>query len=154
VAQTLGFDLTVLDPPAHVTDVVGFLESRRVAMGSCRDARGGIQRKLVTAVVEHGLRSAGFAVGSDATLAAKELDFTHSVGTAVSVQAGRASANHGALFGVLAAAAAPSVDWLVLAVPTTYKGVNVLDPVVRELDDLRSSPGIRLDLQGVVIVDY
>ena len=123
-------------------------------MGSCRDARGGIRRAEVCAVVEHGLRSGGFSASAGVALAAKELDFIHTSGVAVSIQAGRAAANHGAMFAVLAAAASPPVDWLVLAVPTAYKGTTVIDPVLRELDDLRSSPGIRLDLQGVLVVGY
>lgn len=154
MSHLLSFDLTSGPVPGRVTDLVDYLESRAVRMGACRDARGGIRRAEVASVVERELLAADFSGGVGGAFAAKELDFTHTSGVALSIQAGRAAANHGALFAVLAAAASPPVDWLVLAVPVIYKGVTVIEPVLRELDDLRSSPGIRLDLQGVQVVDY
>ena len=73
---------------------------------------------------------------------------------AVSVQAGRASNNNQALIAVLAAAADPGTEWLVLAVPDRYRSFTPYIKVVAQLDSLASSEGIDLDLRAIAVLGY
>jgi hypothetical protein len=89
------------------------------------------------------------------SFAAHELDFVlPAERLAVSVQAGRAWTNNGALLAVLAAAAESGVEWLLALVPFTYKTGAQFPPVVDQLRALAGSSGVDLDLRGIAVVAY
>lgn len=143
------------DPPPAVRDVVDAIVDLQPDLGATLTPSGGITRALLDAVIHKSVRSLGFMRGSDATIAAKELDYTNPARwTAISIQAGRAMTNNGALLAVLAAASARDIDWLVLLVPDRYKGGATYAPVVRQMLELETSPGIRMELEGVVVIPY
>ncbi len=84
-----------------------------------------------------------------------ELDFVlPGLRSAVGVQAGRAWTNNGALLAVLAAASAEGIDWLLLLVPTTYKGGPQRQHVLTQLRELAVARGVHLDLRGVGVLGY
>ena len=153
-------ELVLLSPvspavPARVVAVAERLEARRLEIRSTFSEGGGITRRSVSDVVEPSLRSSSFIPGSHATLSPKEIDYVSvELGTAVSIQAGRAMTNNGALLAVLAAASSSDIDWLILLVPDRYKGSATYDSVLSQLRDLEVASGIRLDLQGVLAVGY
>ncbi len=141
--------------PECVVAVARALESRRHSMHLTFTETGGINRQEVSRVVEPTLREAGFVPGSHALLSSKEIDYVSpDLLAAVSIQAGRAMSNNGALLAVLAAASSPDTDWLVLLVPERYKASATYDSVVSQLKELEVAPGIRLDLQGALLVAY
>ena len=74
--------------------------------------------------------------------------------TGVSLQAGRARTNNGALLSVLAAAAAAEIDWLVVLAPARYKSGAAAGPVIQDLRAMAAEPGIRLTLKGAVVLAY
>lgn len=141
--------------PESVVAVARALESRRPSIRLTFSETGGIKRQDVSRVVELTLREAGFVPGSHALLSSKEIDYVSpDLWAAVSIQAGRAMTNNGALLAVLAAASSPDTDWLVLLVPERYKSSATHDSVLNQLKELEVAPGIRLDLQGAVLVAY
>jgi hypothetical protein len=84
-----------------------------------------------------------------------ELDAVHPTDKiAVSVQAGRASNNNQALIAVLAAAADPGTEWLVLVVPDRYGSFTPYIKVVAQLNTLASADGIDLDLRAIAVLGY
>ncbi len=84
-----------------------------------------------------------------------ELDFVlPGLRSAVGVQAARAWTNNGALLAVLAAASAEGIDWLLLLVPTTYKGGPQHQHVLTQLRELSVARGVHLDLRGVGVLGY
>lgn len=76
------------------------------------------------------------------------------LGLAASVQAGRAWSNNGGLVAVLAAAADPETQWLALIVPERYMGGAQRINIVDQVEQLARSPGIKLELDGVMVVSY
>lgn len=141
--------------PAAVARIAADLELRRRAVRNTFSLDGGINRQAVGVVLDETLRAAGFLPGSPATLSPKELDYTSlELWSAVSIQAGRAMTNNGALLAVLAGASCPDVDWLILLVPERYKNSATHDAVLRQMKELEGASGIRLDLQGVLLVEY
>ncbi len=95
----------------------------------------------------------GSAAG--ARFAPGELDFfLEAARAAVSVQAGWALNNNGALMGMLAAASAPDVEWVVLVVPSLYKTSPAYPKLVAQAKGLFRAEGIRLDLRGAALVPY
>ena len=73
---------------------------------------------------------------------------------AVSVQAGRAWTNNGALCAVLAGAADGDSAWLVLLVPDHYKGGVQRVNISAQVAALLSSPGVHLEIEAVAVVGY
>lgn len=155
MTELLAFSPVPPTVPARVASIATELELRRRAVRETFSPEGGINRQAVGGVLDSTLRAAGFMAGSPATLSPKELDYTSvDLWTAVSIQAGRAMTNNGALLAVLAAASCPDVDWLILLVPERYKNSATYDAVLRQMKDLEVAAGIRLDLQGVLLVEY
>lgn len=59
-----------------------------------------------------------------------------------------------ALLAVLAAASTEGVDWLLLLVPTVYKGGPQHSHVRKQLRELVAARGVHLDLQGIGLLAY
>lgn len=124
-------------------------------LSAVAESDGGIRRDAIKHVLGLALHELGFSSGSLATFAAGELDYAHAGRrTVISVQGRRAKTNNGALVGVLAAASAPSVDWVILLVPDRYKGTRTFQPIAEQLDALAAADGILLNLRGCVLVGY
>jgi hypothetical protein len=85
----------------------------------------------------------------------REIDlWSAEAGLALSLQAGRAHTNNGALLALLAAAALRPVDWVVIAVPEAYKGGAQAAPIATQLGEIVRARGIALELDGAVMVSY
>jgi hypothetical protein len=97
----------------------------------------------------------GFTTGAPSTFVPAAI---HAVSldrrVALGVHGGRALTNNGAFVSVLAAAAHPDVDWLVIVLPQRYKGSATLTGVLTQLGELRQASGIRLDLVGVTLIGF
>lgn len=126
------------------------------AMRRTEGRTGGLNRDALLVVVDEALEGHGHWTRPEpGTFAHKEVDRTSpDLGLALSVQAGRAYPNNGALLAVLAAAALRDVDWLVLTVPALYKNAKQFEPVAAQLQALSREPGVRLSLKGVVLLPY
>lgn len=84
-----------------------------------------------------------------------ELDFIlPALRVGVSVQAGRAWTNNGAMVGLLASASCPDVDWHIAVVPEQYKGTKHLGSIVVQMSSIRDARGIYLDLLGCIVLPY
>lgn len=73
---------------------------------------------------------------------------------AVAIQAGRAANNNGGLVSVLAAAARPDVDWLILVLPERYKRGTTYGNVLKRIGALSGAEGIDLDLVGATLIGF
>ena len=123
-------------------------------MRATEESNGGLKRKALKSVVE--ARLLGTPIGSSGGgFFPHELDFVlPTQNAAVSVQAGRAWMNNGALLAVLAAAAQPNIEWLLCLVPFTYMNAAQFDPVVAQIEALAVSDGVDLDLRGIIVIAY
>jgi hypothetical protein len=89
------------------------------------------------------------------TFAAGELAWeSREKALAVAIQAGRAATNNGGLVSVLAAAARPDVDWLILVLPERYKRGSTYGIVLKQIGALSGADGIDLDLAGVTLIGF
>jgi hypothetical protein len=89
------------------------------------------------------------------TFAAGELAWENrELALAVAIQAGRAATNNGGLVSVLAAAARPDVDWLILVLPERYKRGPTYGDVLKQVSALSGADGIDLDLVGVTLIGF
>lgn len=141
--------------PQAVAEVVAQLERGEHDFRLTESSEGGLSRKALNNVALRVLRGAARGSAAGATFAPGELDFSvEGARTAVSVQAGRALNNNGALVGMLAAASAPDVEWIVLVVPSVYKTSPAHPKLVEQARRLFEAEGIRLDLRGAVFVSY
>jgi len=142
-------------PPQAVADVVMQLERGERELRLTQSSEGGLARKALRDVALRFLGGAARGSAAGATFAPGELDFfLEAARAAVSVQAGRALNNNGALVGVLAAASAPEVEWVVLVVPAVYKTSPAYAKLVAQAKDLFRAEGIGLDLRGAALVSY
>ena len=142
--------------PSDVEELGRLLERHLTALRATESANGGLQRVDLAAVITPAVRRLQDGVaGRRPTFARKEVDFVvPPLRAAVSVQAGRAWTNNGALTAVLAAASTEGVDWLLLLVPTTYKGGPQHANVRKQLVELSAARGVHLDLQGIGLLGY
>lgn len=155
MSSLISFSPTAAAVPAEIEDVVARIEAVRAHVRATFTDGGGINRSAVVSVLEPIVREAGFRSGSEATLSPREIDFSApSLLAALSVQAGRAATNNGGLLATLAAASCEDIDWLVLLVPEQYKASAAGVAVQRQLRDLAVAHGVRLELQGVLLVQY
>ena len=142
--------------PSGVEELGRLLQRHLPALRATESSTGGLQRVDLAAVITSAVRrlQAGVA-GPRPTFARKEVDVViQPLRAAVSVQAGRAWTNNGALTAVLAAASTEGVDWLLLLVPTTYKGGPQHANVRKQLGELAAARGVHLDLQGIGLLGY
>lgn len=146
-------ELPVLPP--NLESLVVDIELRLPDMAATVGPSGGLKRDDLLRTIAPVARAYGLGVPEQRTFAGSEIDLlSTSARAAVSVQAGRAKTNNGGLLAVLAAAAMPTVDWLILIVPERYKGSTTAPPVRHDVHALARSGGIELDLSGVVILSY
>lgn len=115
-------------------------------------SNGGLKRELLKDVLVGRVPGLQFAPPG---FASREIDLlVPERALAVSLQAGRAWTNNGALLAVLAAADAKDVRSLILFVPEHYKS-GVQHAYVREqLQHLAAATGITLDLDGVLLLGF
>lgn len=125
-------------------------------MASAESPGGGLRRLDLLATVGDVAKNLDLQLSDAATYGAAEIDLVgHRQRVAVSVQAGRAWTNNGALVAVLGAACFPGIDWLVAAVPERYKGTVTARRIQRDISALAASAnGVRLDLKGVLILSF
>ena len=155
MTAVLSFVSIGTEVPQPVREVVEDLERLQPRLAATMKPEGGYERVRLDSVIRPMILGFGFEPGSAATIAPKELDYTAlDRWTALSIQAGRAATNNGALLAVLAAASTRDVDWLVVLVPARYKGGNTYEQVMDQLRDLEASPGVRLELEGAVVIEY
>lgn len=144
------------DAPRDVALVVDTLEREAHTLRATEGSDGGLKRpQLREAVVQSmaGLVHRGSC--STSPFGKEELDFVLAGRKlAISVQAGRAWSNNGALLALLGAAADPGIQWLVIAVPFVYKTGAQYAPVAGQVTDLLAAGGVDLDLAGVALVAY
>lgn len=145
----------VAAPSAAVLAVVDAVALTQPELARTVDSKGGITVEALRGVLEPVVEQVGFDECSHATFSAKELLWEHAgLRVAISVQAGRAETNNGALMAVLAAAAQPSVDWLVVVLPDRYKGGSTFGKVRDRVRALKDATGVRLDLAGVTLIGF
>lgn len=143
------------EAPGEVTIVVEALERDSQALRATQGPDGGLKRPMLRQAVAESLGGLGCAHGSKSRFASEELDFLLAdQRLAISVQAGRAWTNNGALLALLAAAADPEVDWLAVMVPFSYKTGTQYSRVARQMTDLVAAHGVDLDLAGVALIAY
>lgn len=141
--------------PQHVAELASEVEARAPALRATEDLKGGLRRDDLLTALAPAVRGSGLAVHRRSSFAASEIDLVNTRdGVAVSVQAGRARSNNGALLAVLGAAAMDDVSWLIVLVPERYKGSVAAQPVIADFERLALARGIRLALEAVVSVVY
>lgn len=134
---------------------VARLERAQHRLRATETPSGGLKRPLLRAALLGALDGSATPPVSSAEFGHTELDAVLlSDKVAISVQAGRASNNNQALIAVLAAAADPGSEWLVLVVPERYSSFTPYIKVVEQLDELAASDGIDLDLRAVAVIGY
>ena len=118
-------------------------------------SQGSITSEPLRETLEPVLSPFGMTPGVQAGFAVKEIHFTGTdLRTGVSLQAGRAFANNGALVSVLASASSPDIEWMIVVVPEVYKGSKVYPRVLAQFHELQKAHGIHLDLQGAILLSY
>lgn len=143
-------------PPDALTDVVAGLSAQLPALAATATQTGGLRRERLRDVVAAALRGrVDPAAGLGDGFGASQLDYKISgVPVAVTVQTGRAWTNNEALLGVLAAACAPQIEWLVLLAPMKYKKSSQYPHILQQLKALTAAQGVDLDLKGVVLLAF
>ncbi len=148
----IDFTASAGERPAALRQVETTVAAAVPALRATEGPSGGLSRAALAAVL--GGRVLG-PTAPPATFAAKELDILLlDRRAALSVQAGRAYNNNGALVAVLGAAACASVDWLFLLVPEHYKTSQTRPQVEQQLVDLAQAEGVSLALHSVAVFGY
>ena len=147
---------TAMPPPSAVVGLVEQISSSAPALRRTESTAGGLLRTgLVTALQSSLALPAPLTAYRGPSFSSNELDLeSRTLRLVVSVQAGRALTNNGALTASLAAAACETVDWLVMLVPTQYKKSTVYQKVRQQISGLCASRGINLDLAGIHLIAY
>jgi len=143
------------DKPRQVDDLAAAVLDAVPALARVAGSDDGLKRLDLIAALAPVARVNGLSVTTGGSFAASELDLLsadHRI--ALSVQAGRARTNNGALRAVLAAGAYPEVSWLILLVPERYKGGLTAKPILEDLRLLATTPGVRLDLDAVLLAAF
>lgn len=144
------------EPTAQVLKTAVGIEQMQPELSRVIWPNGKIVRSEVTDALSRRMIESGFRPsGSRIAFAGKEIDFVNSsTSVGVSIQAGRGWANNGAVMATLGAAADPRVRWLVLIAPQVYKGSRSFESIVIRVQELLASPGVELDLDGIIAIAY
>lgn len=141
--------------PDSMVQCVARIEHGQHRLRGTETPTGGLLRPKLRAELLSVLDGLVTGVSPGGEFGSAELDAVHPTDKiAVSVQAGRASNNNQALIAVLAAAADPGTEWLVLVVPDRYGSFTPYLKVVTQLDALASADGIDLDLRAIAVLGY
>ena len=143
-------------PTSMVDSLAEQIDQSAHILRGMESAAGGLLRPGLVAALQSSLSlPEPLTIFNGGSFSSNELDLERrSLRLAVSVQAGRALANNGALAATLAAAACDSIDWLVMLVPAQYKKNTVYQKVHQQISGLCASPGIRLNLAGIRLIPY
>jgi hypothetical protein len=144
------------EPTAQVLKAAVDIEAMQPELSRLIWPNGKIVRSEVTDALSRFMTDSGFRPsGSHVTFAGSEIDSVNpSTAVGISIQAGRGWTNNGAVMATLGAAADPRVRWLVLIAPQVYKGSRSFGSIVTRTQELLASPGIELDLDGVIAIAY
>lgn len=155
--------------PTHLVPVVDLFEAATAHIGS--DAWQ-LSSNAVLALIAAPLSALGYLVETGPAHANKvrvpvhfgrqgrptktfEVDaYNEEWRTVIEVEAGRAVVNNQFLKDLFEACVMPSVDFLVVAVRSDYRGTNDLEKVCAFLDSLYASDRLKLPLSGVLVVGY
>jgi len=155
--------------PQHLLDIVGVFEAATADIGS---TAWKLSSNQVLAKVAGGLAAHGYRVETGSTRDKKvrvpvlfgrngrtekafEVDaYSESQLTVIEVEAGRGVTNNQFLKDLFEACVMPSVDYLVLAVRSTYRTSKDFGTVCSFLDSLYASDRLVLPLDGVLVVGY
>lgn len=145
----------VSGPSETVQEVIDSVTLETGALSKTVTPAGGVNVSKLRDVLSATAARHGLHLGSGDTFAVNELAWeSRDRALAVAVQAGRAATNNGGLVSLLAAAARPQVDWLILVLPERYKGATTYGVVLRQLRALSRADGIDLDLVGVTLIGF
>jgi hypothetical protein len=155
MSEWIDFDLPRAGVPLEIQPLLNAVQGLLPSMAATEDSSGGLRRPLLVDALAPAVAAYNLRPPRGRTFAASEIDLvSRELRLAVSVQAGRARTNNGALMAVLAAAAMPDVDWMILVAPAKYKGSATAEPIRRELATLAASDGVTLSLGGVALLGF
>lgn len=142
-------------PSGPLQSVIDAVTHQTGALAATVTAAGGVQVSKLRDALRAVASSHALVHPSGDTFAVGELAWeSRAAGLAVAIQAGRAAANNGGLISVLAAAARPDVDWLILVLPERYKGATCYGAVLKQIGAVSGARGIDLDLAGVTLIGF
>lgn len=155
MAPWIRFDADLAPVPGAADSLADALRERLSVLSALVAPDGGVKRLELLPALTTIVRGFGLTVFERDSFASNEVDLIDTRNRiGVSLQAGRARTNNGALLSVLAAAAAPDVDWLIILAPTRYKSGAAAVPVTEDLREMASEAGIRLAVMAVLVLAY
>jgi hypothetical protein len=155
--------------PPHLEDVVVIFHAAATSIGS---KSWNLTSNQVLALVSGPLSALGYAVEQGTTRSQKvyvpvlfgrqgkvnkafEVDaYSEARRTVIEVEAGRAVVNNQFLKDLFEALVMPSVDYLVIAVRSDYRGQDDFERVCAFMETMFASDRLRLPLAGVLVVGY